>query len=322
MTLPLPEVVTMGESMGLFFAPLGLPLVAGPAFHLSFGGAESNVAIGLARLGHEAMWVGRLGDDEIGRYIERELRGEGVRTRALTGPTHTGLMVRSQRGFDRTSVQYARTGSAGSQLSADDLPLPEIRSARIVHLTGITAALGPEPHRALLAAARTARDAGVTVSLDLNYRSTLWGAEDAGPALRELVELSDIVLATADEAQVLLGDHHSAADRHATDTGYAERIAALGPSEVIVKRGAAGAFSRVDGTVFEQNITRVSERDPVGAGDAFAAGYLHGVLVASPPQVRLDFAGRVAAHSVTVSGDWEGLPRLSDLAVGGPDILR
>lgn len=318
MTDSAPDLVTMGESMGLFFAPLGMPLVSGPAFHLSFGGAESNVAIGLARLGHDALWVGRLGDDEIGRYIERELRAEGVRTRGLTGPTHTGMMVRAQRGFGRSSVQYARLGSAGAQLAVDDLPLDEIRAARILHLTGITAALGEGPHQALVAAAHAAHDAGVLVSLDLNYRATLWSAEEAGPALRELTELSHLVFATADEAQVLLGDAHDGGD----DAAYARRIAALGPAEVVVKRGADGALSLVDGEVFEQNVTAVVERDPVGAGDAFAAGYLHGVLVDSAPQDRLDFAGRVAAHSVTLPGDWEGLPRLADLDVGGPDILR
>lgn len=314
-----PEVITLGESMGLFFAPHGLPLVSGPAFHLSFGGAETNVAIGLARLGHDALWVGRLGDDEVGHYIERELRGERVRTCGLVGPTHTGLMVRGRRGFGRTSVQYARSGSAGSHLSAADLPLDEIATAKIVHITGITSALGDGPHGALVAAARAARAAGVIVTLDLNYRATLWDAETARPKLRELTELADVVLATADEAQVLLGE----TDAEGTDdAGWARLIADLGPTQVIVKRGAEGALALLDGELFTQNVTVVEERDAVGAGDAYAAGYLHGILAGFAPQQRLDFAGLVAAHSVTVSGDWEGLPRLDELDLEGPDILR
>lgn len=319
MTTPTVEVLTIGESMGLFFPPAMMPLSSRPPFHLSFGGAESNVAIGLARLGHTVRWLGRLGDDEVGRFIDHELRAEGVQTPGLFGPGHTGLMVRTPMGFGRTSVQYSRSGSAGSQLTAADIDTAAVQSAGMLHLTGITAALGAEPFHALLVAAQSAREAGVTVSLDLNYRSSLWSRAEAQPALRELVQLASVVFATADEAAVLLGAE--TASQH-SDHKLAQDIAALGPSEVILKRGASGAISLTAEGEFVQQLTEVDERDPVGAGDAFAAGYLHGMLSNMSAQERLDFAGCVAAHSVTVVGDWEGLPRLDDLSQDGRDIVR
>ncbi|MGO3147008.1 MAG: sugar kinase [Leucobacter sp.] len=322
-----PDVITIGETMGLFFPPTDMPLASRPPFHLSFGGAETNVAIGLARLGHSVGWIGRLGDDEVGRFIDNALRAEAVCTPGLFGPGHTGIMVRTPRGFGRTAVQYSRSGSAGSGLSPDDIANSDIESTRVLHLTGITAALGDGPLNTILLAARTARASGVTVSLDLNYRSSLWSPVDAQPVLAELTSLAEVVFATADEADVLLGsdpaDSNSARTDSAThDAHIASRIADLGPREVILKRGSAGALSFTSEGTYVQRLTAVVERDPVGAGDAFAAGYIHGILTNLDPQARLDFAGRVAAHSVTVVGDWEGLPRPSDLTDESRDILR
>ncbi|WP_217136290.1 sugar kinase [Leucobacter chinensis] len=317
MTHAHPEVVTIGESMGLFFPPSGRPISSRPPFHLSFGGAESNVAIGLARLGHRVTWVGRLGDDELGEFINRELTAEGVTTPSLFGPSHTGIMVRGPKGLGRTAVQYARSGSAGASLTPADLPVADIVSARVLHLTGITAALGPGPLETVLAAAAVARQAGVTVTLDLNYRASLWSEDVATPVLRKLTASADVVFATTDEAAVLLG--HPVTD--IDDVAVAREVAALGPSQVIIKRGAEGAIA-LNGTVYTQHLTEVTECDPVGAGDAFAAGYIHGLLTSLGPQECLDFAGLVAAHSVTVVGDWEGLPTLDELGAEHRDILR
>lgn len=321
-----PEAVTVGETMGLFFPSAKMPLASRPPFHLSFGGAETNFAIGLSRLGHRATWIGRLGGDEVGRFIDHELRAEGVSTLGLFGPEHTGLMVRSPKGFGRTAVQYSRTGSAGSRLTRADVPTAVIASARVLHLTGITAALGDGPLDAILHAARCAQAAGTTVSLDLNYRASLWPAAVARPVLSELTSLADVVFATADEADVLLGESSTAsaplASDDASDAALAARIRDLGPTEVVLKRGSEGALALTPQGTYLQHLTRVVENDPVGAGDAFAAGYVHGLLNGSAPQERLDFAGRVAAHAVTVVGDWEGLPRLADLTNDVRDILR
>ena len=124
------EVVTVGESMGLFHAPAGIPIESHPVFRVSFGGAESNVAIGLARLGRSVEWIGRLGDDDLGRLIARELRAERVSVQDRIGDGPTGIMVRTRRGHARAFVQYARNGSAGAALGPDDLDLETIRRAR------------------------------------------------------------------------------------------------------------------------------------------------------------------------------------------------
>ncbi|GAA1777223.1 sugar kinase [Leucobacter iarius] len=313
------EVVTIGESMGLFFAPDGRVVESRPHFEVSFGGAESNVAIGLARLGRRVEWIGRLGDDELGHFIARELRGEHVTVADRFGGGPTGIMVRTRRGHGRAFVQYARTGSAGSTLAPADLDLEAIRNARLLHVSGITAALGEAPRAAVELAVRTARAAGVLVSFDVNHRQALWQRDDARTALAGLIAGSDIVFATDAEARLVLG----VSDPTRTDEDLAHGLAAMGVSEVVVKRGSEGSLSLVGGSRYDQHLLPAAERDAVGAGDAFAAGYIDALLSGHDPQQRLDFAGTVAAHAVTVIGDWEGLPRAGDLAHHSQaDILR
>jgi 2-dehydro-3-deoxygluconokinase len=318
---PTGGLVTVGETMGLIRAVDFGPLRHARHLQLGVAGAESNVAIGVRRLGHPATWIGRIGDDDMGDLVEATLRGEGVELVIDRDPGRpTGLMVKSQRTSSTTKVSYYRNGSAASALGPENLPLEVIASAAVLHVTGITAAISSSCMDAVEVAVEHARRNGTTVSFDVNHRSALWPDDVARPVLKTLATNADIVFAGEDEASLLLGasENSSAAD-------LAAAIAELGPSEVIIKRGDRGALSLVDGSVIEEPGIAVTAVDPVGAGDAFVAGYLSAFLDDLGPVERLQTANRTGAFAVTVSGDWEGAPTRRELALlgnGNGTVLR
>src|SRR5690606_6577908 len=142
------------------------------ALRIDMGGAESNVAIGLQRLGTSVAWISRLGEDELGERVAREMRAEGVAVHAPRDPERpTGLMIKSHPRAGATRVRYYRSGSAASALSPQDLPDGLIEQAELLHLTGITPLLSDAARAATTAALERARTAGVTVSVDVNHRS-------------------------------------------------------------------------------------------------------------------------------------------------------
>ena len=312
MTLPptpgRPGLVTVGETMGLVRAVEYGPLRHARFLQLGIAGAESNVAIGVRRLGHRATWVGHLGTDDMGDLVESTLRGEGVDVVVTRDPVRpTGLMLKSQRTSATTKVTYYRTGSAASALRPEDLPLERIGSAGVLHVTGITPALSPSCLSAVDAAVAHARQSGTTVSFDVNHRTALWSDDDARPVLRRLAGQADIVFAGSDEGRLLLDGAVATADE------LAHRIADLGPSEVVIKRGSDGAVALIDGRRLEEPGRPVTAVDHVGAGDAFVAGYLGGRLDGATPENRLHLANLTGAFAVTVNGDWEGAPTKEEL---------
>jgi 2-dehydro-3-deoxygluconokinase len=305
-------LVTFGESMGLISTPdIGLIEFA-REFRYGIGGAESNVAIGAARLGASVTWIGRLGCDATGDMIERRLSAEGVRVHAVRDGGFTGLMLRYQRAAGHACVDYHRAGSAASRLCAADIPDDLLAGAAIVHVTGITAALSESARQAVFSAVERARTLGVTVSLDVNYRPKLWEPAAAAPVLRALAERADILMAGPDEARLLLGDRDLAAEQP-----MLERMAALGPREVLVKDGPRGCAALIDGALFRLPALRTPVVDPVGAGDAFAAAYLAERLGGRPADTRLSTAIAAGAFAVAVPGDCEGLPRRHELTTLG-----
>jgi 2-dehydro-3-deoxygluconokinase len=301
-------LVTLGETMVLLWPPEAGPLRHAPALRLGVAGAESNVAIGAVRLGVPATWLGRVGDDEFGRLVTMTLRGQGVLTTAVVDPdARTGLMVKERRTARATRVLYYRAGSAGSRLCPDDLDPAAIAGAAVLHVTGITPALSSSAREAVFAAVEEARAAGVSVSVDLNYRSALWSPAEAAPVLRDLVRSADVVMATEEEARLVV---------EGADPGaLVAALAALGPGQVLVKQGSGGSLSGIDGELHRVPARSVDVVDPVGAGDAFGAGYLSALCRGLPARERLDLATAAGAFAVTVPGDWEGLPSLAELAL-------
>lgn len=299
-------VVTLGETMGLLRSTTigSLEHVTELAVHI--GGAESNVAIGIARLGGRAAWFGRVGDDAIGRRVLRELRAEAVEVHAVIDPVaRTGIMLKETPVAGSTRVLYYRAGSAGSGLSPADLDADAIAQASLIHVTGITLALSDSAAAAVHAALDIAMDARVPVSFDVNHRQSLWADRDPRTAYRAVAERADVIFAGEDEAALLVGA--GAPDQ------LSRQLADLGPSQAIVKLGAQGCAARVDGQDLAAPSIPIDPVDTVGAGDAFVAGYLSALLDGDAPADRLALATACGAFACLGPGDWESLPRRGDL---------
>ncbi len=319
-------VVTLGETMALLDAPGGRSLRTGSRLPVGIGGAESNVAIGLARLGVPCTWISRVGTDAFGALVTREIRAEGVSVIAhLDQSAPTGLMVKEHRGGRPVSVRYYRAGSAASQLSPADLDEVAIASAAVLHLTGITAALGAGPLEAVERAIEIARAAETLVSFDVNYRSKLWSAEQAGPVLARLAGSVDLLFAGPEEAALLLGSDSSLGAESFDDGEHLARgLAKLGPGTVVVKLGALGSLALSGDTTDRAPTQPVTVVDAVGAGDAFVAGYLSELVAGGTIPACLAMGNRLGGAVCEVPGDWEGLPTRDELNGRGQtgDVIR
>jgi 2-dehydro-3-deoxygluconokinase len=304
------DLVTLGETMVLLLAEQPGPLREATSFRRYIAGAESNVAIGLSRLGHAAGWISRLGADDFGRAVLFRIRGEGVDTsRVKFDPdAPTGLVVRERRDAGPIEQVYYRRGSAASRLTPQDLDATYVRDASFLHLTGITPALSAGCRETVFAAAELARQAGVTVVLDPNYRSKLWGRDEACSVLRDLAARCDILLPGQEEADLLTGE--------ADPESALRLLRALGPHTVVIKVGARGAIAVTgDDNVIRAKAMAVDRIiDPVGAGDAFAAGLISGLLRGFEIEAALDLANRCGALALTTHGDMESLPLWHELS--------
>ena len=330
-TTPAIEVVTVGEALVSFVATTPGPLAEARAFERHIAGAEANVAVGLARLGHSVAFIGRVGGDGFGTAIRRHLRGEGVDVRHLVTDQEatTGIMFRERRALGAVDVLYARAGSAGSRLDPADIERAAIDGsfveARWLHLTGITPALSEGARAAVVRALELARASNLTVSLDVNLRRRLWPDEVAAPVLRSIAAGADIVLGSPDELAAI-ADRPD--DGKADPGDLARAVLDLGPGLAVVKLGSGGAVavSRDGESVASPAMAVGAVVDPVGAGDAFCAGFIAARLDGSGLGDALRSANACGASAVAASGDMAGLPERAELdrllAAGGPDTLR
>ncbi|MFE3097994.1 sugar kinase [Streptomyces sp. NPDC059248] len=284
-----------------------LPAVPGrladvPAFTRAIGGAESNVACVLAAAGHRAAWVSRVGADGFGDHLVAAVAAYGVDTSAVARdpgrPTGVYFRTATDRAASGHEVAYYRAGSAASAMSPDTVPYALVSRTRVLHLSGITAALSADC-LALLRHLMLPRAGRPLISFDVNHRPKLWRDADAGPVLLGLARGADLVFVGEDEAETAWGI-----------TGPdAIRAALPEPGTLVVKQGAAGAVAYVrdpgratDSVVFVPAPT-VDVVAPVGAGDAFAAGYLSAALRDLPTRDRLRHGHLTAAAALTVPGD-------------------
>jgi len=313
------RLVTLGESLGVLRGSGIGTLAHVGELVVGIGGAEGNVAIGAARLGAAVTWMGRVGNDGLGRRVVRELRGEGVDVRAVVdAEAPTGLLLKETVGPGRTRVTYWRAGSAGSRLSPADAAGLELQPQDVLHVTGITPALSPSAHEAVWAAIAQARAAGAGVSFDVNHRASLWAdPAAAAAAYRELVAAADVVFAGDDEARLVLGSDE------ADPAVLATQLAALGPREAVVKLGERGAVAWVHGEVLHQEAVRLTQVvDTVGAGDAFVAGYLAERLAGAAAVTRLATGAAAGAAVCLHPGDWEGAPTRAELVTSADPVMR
>ncbi|WP_328633155.1 sugar kinase [Streptomyces sp. NBC_00356] len=288
--------VCLGETMAQVTPADGEGLERSRELRLAVAGAESTVAQYLADLGHEAAWVSRVGDDPFGRRIVAAVASRGVRVDGvLADPTAPTGVYFKDPGPDGTRVHYYRAGSAASRMTPADADRVDLTDVRLLHLTGITPALSDGCAELVDALMKRAADSGTRVSFDVNYRPALWSSrEAAADALRALARRADVVLVGRDEAETLWGT--------ATAEDVREHLAPRGI--LVVKDGDVGAteFTGAGSEFVAAPVVDVVEA--VGAGDAFAAGYLSGLLDGSTPAERLALGHRLAGRTLRSIEDY------------------
>ncbi len=285
-------------------------LAAATHLLLSHAGAESNVAVSLARLGTRAQWCSRLGDDAFGHRIHASIAvGVDTSTVRFCPGGRTGLLVKDPDG-DSTTVHYYRAGSAASQMAPADADRALAAAPRVLHLTGVTPVLSPSCAAALNRAIERAHEIGCTVSFYVNSRAALW--PDPRVAAHELLRLAravDIVFVGLDEAAGLWGTTSDVSVRTLLDT----------PPVLVVKDGPRSAVASENGRRKEVPPVPVEVVETVGAGDAFAAGWLHARVSGMSPTEQLRLGHLVAARSLTSVTDHGGdAAVLADL----PELAR
>ncbi|GGE44367.1 2-dehydro-3-deoxygluconokinase [Pullulanibacillus camelliae] len=297
------DVITLGETMVLLTPETIGPMRYASTFTAKVAGAETNVAIGLARLGHQVGWLSRLGKDEFGKKILAFIRGEGVDISRVTfdPQASTGLYFKELITEEEIAVHYYRKDSAASHLSPNDLDEAYIASATYLHLTGITPALSDSCRDTVFAAIDWAKRSGVTVVFDPNLRRKLWSDQKAKETLLAISAQADILLPGLDEAHFLFGELET--------EQLVERFQEQGAKRVILKLGAKGAYYKTeDESGYVEGFPVRKVLDPVGAGDGFAAGLLSGLLDQLPFKEAVKRAAAVGALVTMVPGDVEGLP--------------
>ncbi|MDP5225788.1 MULTISPECIES: sugar kinase [Arthrobacter] len=306
----MPRAICLGETMAMLTPGGRGSLETADSLHLGVGGAESNVALGLAAMGVSTEWVSRLGADGFGRRIRNELERHRVGTRGvqLDEARPTGLYVKVPGDADSgTGMLYYRSGSAASAMSPALLDDPEVAAvvadAGLIHLSGITAALSDSCRDLLLELLSRPRRSGQRISFDVNWRPALWKGRDSS-VLQRLADLSDIVLMGKDEALLAFGTDDEGRLRELLPT----------PEVLIIKNESTSAIAlERDGARQEVPALSVDVVEPVGAGDSFAAGYLSGVLSGLDQRLSLRRGHVAAACTLTVHGDRGPLPDDEDL---------
>lgn len=303
------EVVTFGETMVLLNARDRRPLRHTTEFVKQHAGAESNVAIGLARLDRDVAWFGRLGADPHGEFVECAIRGEGVDVDAAARDPEapTGLMFKERRRAGEERVFYYRHGSAASRLAPGDVPRDLVTGADYLHVTGITPALSASCREAVFEAVDLAKEAGVLVSVDPNLRLKLWEDEAAMvETVLDLIASADVVFPGIGEGETLVGTDEP--------RQVADEIRSVGPDVVAVKLGGQGAY--VAGPDVGQRVPayEVEPVDEIGAGDGFVAGFLAARLAGDDLVAAARQGNAVGALVTTAVGDVEGLPTSEELA--------
>ncbi len=309
------DVVTLGEAMLLLAAEQPGPIEQASTFTKCTAGAETNVAIGLSRLGLRVAWVSRLGTDSVGRYLLDAMRGEGIDCSHVVcdAAQRSGLMFKGRvtDGSD-PPVEYHRQGSAASRFLPQDIDASWLTAARHLHATGVFPALSDNCFEATLHSMALMRAAGRTISFDPNLRPTLWPSlERMREAVNRLAALADWVLPGLEEGQLLTG--------HSTPEGVARFYRERGARLVVVKLGPEGAYFESEdgaGRVAGRPVAKVV--DTVGAGDGFAVGVISALLEGLTPVDAVRRGAWIGALAVQVLGDTEGLPLRADLEALGP----
>ncbi|MES2976777.1 MAG: sugar kinase [Pseudomonadota bacterium] len=308
------DVVTFGEAMMLLVADRPGPLENAQSFFKRTAGAETNVAIGLSRLGLKVGWASRLGTDSMGRYLLAAMAAEGIDCSHVIcdAAQKTGFQFKGKvdDGSD-PPIEYHRKGSAASQMGEADIDTGWLLSARHLHATGVFAAISASTLPAARRSMDLMRDAGRSVSFDPNLRPTLWSSEAVmRAAINDLATRADWVLPGLEEGRLLTGEN--------TPEAIARFYRARGASLVVVKLGAEGAYyDGISGSGHVPGFPVAQVVDTVGAGDGFAVGVVSALLEGLTVEQAVRRGAWIGARAVQVMGDSEGLPSRAELDAAG-----
>lgn len=308
------DVVTFGEAMLMLVAEQPGPIEEASSFVKRTAGAETNVAIGLARLGLKVGWVSRLGTDSMARYLLGALRREGVDcSHVVCDPAQrTGLQFKGRvAGGGDPPIEYHRQGSAASQFRPEQIDVSWMRSARHLHATGVFPALSDTCHASARRSMESMRTAGRTISFDPNLRPTLWPSPARmREAVNALAAMADWVLPGIEEGRFLTGA--------GTPEGVARFYRDRGARLVVVKLGPDGAYYEGDGgSGYVAGFPVEQVIDTVGAGDGFAVGVISALLEGRGVSDAVRRGAWIGARAVQVLGDTEGLPSRVQLQESG-----
>jgi 2-dehydro-3-deoxygluconokinase len=318
------RVVTFGEIM-LRLSPPGFErLLQSPLLSATFGGAEANVAVSLAHWGCESVYVSRVPTHAIGDAVVRALRAEGVRTdHVLRGGERLGIYFAESGASQRPStVVYDRAHSALSEMTPGTVPWDDVfTGATWFHWTGITPALGPTAAGCVREAIAAASRAGAKVSVDLNYRRTLWSEAQAQEVMRPLVTGADLVIANEEDLQTVLGVKIAGVDvrsgvldvaRYRDAAACVAQTFRLSRVAITLRESLSASDNGWSGVLYDaasggtshsqQYAIRVVDR--VGAGDSFAAGLIFGLVQGWDADASLRFAVAAGALKHTIPGDF------------------
>lgn len=299
------DVVTIGETMVIFNPMQDMPFTDSHFFMKQIGGAESNFAIGLSRLGHKVGWISRLSDDSLGYYIHNLLRGNGVDTRLVEFDEENpiGLLIKERLFKNQVNVHYYRHKTAARFMTKEILDEDYISQSKFLFITGITPALSESCRELIFEAIKVSKQNGLKVIFDPNLRFKLCSDKSKyKEMINEIASLSDYFLPGEQEAKFLC-DYDAPED-------IANVYLTMNPSlTLILKLGSEGCFyanNKQQGYVKGIKVEKII--DPIGAGDAFAAGFVSGLLEGKNIEDALHQANILGAIIVQTNGDIEGFP--------------
>ena len=300
------DVITFGESMIRLTPPDLLRLEQTQSLEIQIGGSESNVAVGLARLGLQVGWVSRLTKNSLGNMIVADIRKHGVDTSHVvwTNEDRVGVFYLEEGRLPRTSrVIYDRANSAISRIQPDQFPsgIFEMNSPKIFHTSGITVALSESAKQTALLAFQQAKSSGAMLSFDVNYRSKLWTTEHAKNGCHEFIQMADFLFLPLRDAQNLWQF-----DEGIPVEGVLEQLSDIYPdTNIVMTLGAEGSIaSSANNEIYRQLAMPIEIVDRVGGGDAFVAGFLYGYLQKSQHLgLALQYGTAMASLKYSIRGD-------------------
>ena len=295
-------LILAGEPMGLLIAQSEGSLDSVSGYDLAVAGAEFNVAVGVARLGHRVTYMTKLGKDPFGQRIIHVLNEIGNEFVAWSDTKKTGFMLKGRVSQGDPDIFYFRAGSASSTLSVEDVEKIRFDEYSHIHLTGILPALSESTRAAVNLMFDKARQAGLLITFDPNLRPQLWPSQDVMiQSINEMASKADIVLPGTAEGKILMGSD----DPKKINAFYRN----LGAKAVITKVGSQGAYVTTETEEYLVPGFKVDKVvDTVGAGDGFAAGVITALMEGLPLKEAVRRGNAIGAIQVTSRGDNEGLP--------------